>query len=160
MQTRLAQKQTGSFYTPLPLAQLLAREILASLPATTPLKNLKILDPAAGEGGLLIPFAKELAARRTQEDPPKSQTEILQDIFSRQLYAADISAAALEKLPLPKQHLYHGDALAEKNNKSVLNTLSPDGFDIILANPPYIGQKGHAALFDKLRASRRISMWA
>lgn len=155
--TLVHKKQTGSFYTPSTLARLLAREVLACLPPKTTLKDLRILDPAAGEGGLLIPFAQELALCRQQTEPRQLQKALLKDIFARQLFAADISAKALAKIPLPPQHIYCGDALAEKNGQSILHTLSPDGFDIILANPPYIGQKGHAALFNQLRQN---PLWA
>lgn len=151
MQNRQAQKQTGAFYTPLPLAAHLAREVLANLPPHTPLRNLLILDPAAGEGGLLLPFAQALAELRAKKEPGKSRQELLQDIYSRQLYAADISADALVKTGIPQPHLYCGDALGAQNGESVLKKWAPGGFDIILANPPYLGQKGHAALFNKLR---------
>lgn len=157
MQSRHVQKQTGSFYTPQPLAQQLAREVLACLPPGIALKNLTVLDPAAGEGGLLLPFARELARLRTAQEPHTPQGEILHDIFTRQLYAADISAQALSQLPLPKKHIFHGDALEEKDGASVLRPLAPNGFDLILANPPYIGQKGHAELFNRLR---RNPLWA
>lgn len=156
------RKNTGSFYTPKPLAQLLAREVFACLPATTDFKNLKILDPAAGDGGLLLPFAQELAAKRQLQEPTQTHTEILRDIFTRQIYAADISAEALaaytanvacltntKNLPL---HLYTGDSLAAYGGKtSVLEKSFATSFDIIIANPPYIGQKGHADMFKKLR---------
>ncbi len=149
---RQIQKQTGAFYTPENLARLLARETLdawQTLYPTTPLKALRILDPAAGEGGLLLPFARELAARRAAQEPNIPQTKILQDIVNRQLFAADISQTALLKIGLPAAHIYHGDALAHRGGKSVLDTWGP--FDMLLANPPYIGQKGNAALFNKLR---------
>ena len=150
--SRIFNKKTGSFYTPENLAYLLARETLDAwqkLHPTTPLKTLRVLDPAAGEGGLLLPFAQELATRRAVQEPNTPQTEILQDIVNRQLFAADISQIALLKTGLPNKHLYFGDALAHQDGKSVLDTWGP--FDILLANPPYIGQKGNAALFDKLR---------
>ncbi len=151
------RKQTGSFFTPAPLARQLARRVLACLPANTPLKNLKILDPAAGEGGLLLPFAQELARLRHVQEPGLPLQKIRQDILSRQLFAADINANYLAKLPLPPKHIYHGDALGEENGQSVLTSFAPGGFDIILANPPYIGQKGHAALFNTLRKN---PLWA
>lgn len=152
------QKQTGAFYTPKNLARLLACETLnmwQKLHPDLPLKNLRVLDPAAGEGGLLLPFAHELATRRTVQEPDKKYTEILKDILSRQLFAADICASALTKIGLPVSHCYHGDALAEQNGKSVLEKW--EKFDIILANPPYIGQKGHAEIF---KALRQNPLWA
>lgn len=160
MQNRLSQKQTGAFYTPALLAQQLAHEILIAqqrLHPQTRWANLLILDPAAGEGGLLLPFAHELVKQRATQEPEKTSEEIFQDILNRQLYAADISAPALAKLPLPDRHRYCGDALGEINGQSVLHKFVPQGFDIILANPPYIGQKGHAAIFNALRQN---PLWA
>ena len=155
---RRANKQTGTFYTPTPLARLLARETLdgwQKLHSAQPLSKLRILDPAAGTGGLLIPFARELATRRHTQEPNLSPTQILKDVLSRQFFAADISLNALTKIGLPAGHIHHGDALACNNGKSVLEKWAP--FDIILANPPYIGQKGHAPLFEKLRQN---PLWA
>ncbi|MBR5151218.1 MAG: N-6 DNA methylase, partial [Elusimicrobiaceae bacterium] len=163
MTSTLYQKQTGSFYTPNSLAQLLAHEVLSAWQQTHPhplWKNLTILDPACGEGGLLIPFAQELAKLRQIQEPGKSAEVILEDIFQHQLYAADISADALSRYEqqvkklLKKPvclHAYGGDSLQEKQGKSVLNSFVPGGADIILANPPYIGQKNHATLFKTLR---------
>ena len=146
------QKQTGAFYTPEKLASLLARETLDAwqkLYPHFPLRNLRILDPAAGEGGLLLPFARELTARRRVQESATPLPDILKDVLTRQLFAADISARALAKTDLPSKHIHIGDALAEKNGKSVLEKWNE--FDIVLANPPYIGQKGHATLFKALR---------
>lgn len=152
------QKQTGAFYTPENLARLLAQETLDTWQKLHPgaaLKQVCVLDPAAGEGGLLHPFARELATRRAVQEPTKSVPEILQDVLARQLFAADISCEALAKTGLPHAHRYHGDALGEQDGKSVLEKWAP--FDLIIANPPYIGQKGHAEIFDKLR---RNPLWA
>ena len=148
---RLYQKSTGSFYTPEPLARLLAQEVLACLPGNTDWKQLRILDPAAGEGGLLLPFARELARRRQLQEPATSAQNIIQDILTHQLFAADICAQALEKIPLPATHCYIGNALDATGEKSVLDEAFGTPFDIILANPPYIGQKGHAPLFRSLQ---------
>ncbi len=152
---RLHKKEAGSFYTPQPLAQLLAKEVLSHVPPAN-LQQLHILDPAAGEGGLLLPFACELAKQRHTQETHKTRNEILQDILARQLYAADISGQALAKIPLPAAHCYVGDSLDVYQHQSVLEYTFKTKFDIILANPPYIGQKGHAPIFNKLR---RNPMW-
>ena len=154
--SRLDRKNVGAFYTPESLACLLAQEVLNSLPQNTPWEKLRILDPAAGEGGLLLPFAHELAAKRQLQETHKTKDEILQDILARQIYAADISEKALTKLPIPTVHCYSGDALGAYQHTSVLEHTFKTKFDIILANPPYIGQKGHAEIFDKLR---RNPLW-
>lgn len=152
------KKQTGSFYTPENLACALAREVLDAwqrLHPQTRWADVQILDPAAGEGGLLLPFARELAARRATQEPKTTPAEILRDVHARQLFAADISARALAKTGLPHAHVYHGDALAAENGKSVLEKWGK--FDIVLANPPYIGQKNHAKIFNALRHN---PLWA
>lgn len=148
---RLQKKSTGSFYTPEPLARLLAQEVLNCLPVNTIWKDLRILDPAAGEGGLLLPFARELLVRRHAQEPSQTPHSLLEDILYRQIFAADISQVALAKLPLPIEHCYTGDALGAADKKSVLEQSFQTPFDIILANPPYIGQKGNAAIFTQLR---------
>lgn len=151
---KFAQKQTGSFYTPDALAHRLACEVLDAWQTTHSQfcwKNLTVLDPAAGTGGLLIPFAHELCKRRLSQEPHVSQTVLLKDIFNRQLFAADISQTALNQLPLNPSRCLCTDALAEKNGGSVLFQLTGKSVDIVIANPPYIGQKGHAAIFDRLR---------
>ncbi len=148
---RLHQKSTGAFYTPEPLARLLAQEVLACFPANTDWGQLRILDPAAGEGGLLLPFARELAHCRQIQEPTQSTQDLLQDILKHQLFAADICAQALAKIPIPGAHYYVGNALDIHQHKSVLEHTFETKFDIILANPPYIGQKGHAEIFSKLR---------
>ncbi|MBR2082148.1 MAG: N-6 DNA methylase [Elusimicrobiaceae bacterium] len=158
--SRPQRKNTGSFYTPEPLARLLAREVLACLSPNTPLQNLCILDPAAGEGGLLLPFAQELAKQRQIQEPEHCYSDILQDILTRQLHAADISANALDMYQLKAMDLIQKpielqkhltDALSVQKGHFLLQTFAPQGYDVILANPPYIGQKGHASLFKKLR---------
>ncbi len=148
---RLHKKNVGAFYTPESLARLLAQEVLHSLPQHTKWKNLRILDPAAGEGGLLLPFACELAVKRQAQETHKTKDEILQDIFTHQLYAVDISEKALAKLPLPANHCYAGNSLDNYQSKSILEHTFKTKFDIVLANPPYIGQKGHAHIFNQLR---------
>lgn len=152
------RKRTGAFYTPAPLAAQLACEVFVAWQRMYPQThwaNLKILDPAAGEGGLLLPFARQLLCLRAAQEPTKTETEIYQDILNRQLFAADICAPALAKIPI--SHRYCTDALATENGQPVLNKLAPGGFDIILSNPPYIGQKGHAEIFNALRQN---PLWA
>ena len=196
------RKQKGIFYTPWPIARQLAQEALLALltrqaglssalaqsllqsapPSLTPqekqqaercLQALRVCDPAAGAGGLLVPFALELAALRRRLTPALSEGEALDFVLKHNLYAGDISAQALEDLQLrfalllrqygaretdstPLAHCFTGDALRAEKGQSVWVLQFPEifrrqGFDVILSNPPYVGQKNHRALFEPLR---------
>ena len=193
-------KAKGIFYTPFSLARHLARQALhvvlirqagldeataqALLEGTSPaeplarqtdawLSRLTCCDPAAGAGGLLVPFALELSRLRKTLCPDRDEGELLAFILSRNLFAADLSAPALEDLQLraalvlaqygrtpsarPLAQVFQGDVLAQANGQSVLEkAFEPvfsqrGGFDVILSNPPYIGQKNHRAVFEALR---------
>ena len=164
------RKSKGVFYTPWSLAQLLAKETLDALENTRgplsahALRSLRILDPAAGAGGLLLPFALELAKRIGAQTHQKEKT-VLRHIFQHQLYAADLCAGALEDYQFRAQLLTggkpltlstsRGNSLGTLRGHSILKTAFPavfkkGGFDIILSNPPYIGQKNNATLFKSL----------
>lgn len=138
------------------------------------LQQLAVCDPAAGAGGLLIPFALALTALRRKLSPAP-EGEILTHILTHNLYAADLSARALSDLqlrfafllaahgvtprgPAVLPHMFEGDALAARaNGQSVWRARFPrvfsqkQGFDVMLSNPPYVGQKNHRAVFDALR---------
>ena len=184
------RKARGIFYTPWPLADLLAEQTLffaltrqAGLSENdarallgrgkTPprkaalqrfLANLRVCDPAAGAGGLLLPFALRLARLRAALTPHTTAAEILSDIFARNLCAADTDREALEILQLrarlllprnarnaaPVAHAFCADVLQFPQGENG-PVLPRQAFDIILANPPFVGQKNHAALFGALK---------
>lgn len=166
------RKSNGIFYTPWKLGILLAEETLDSFAriygslSVPQLRSLKIIDPAAGAGGLLLPFALTLANRICKQTKT-TQAQELRRIFTHQLYAVDLSAEALEDYALRAQLLVHtrtplhlhvlaGDALGTYHKELKIKKAFPEvfkngGFDIVLSNPPYVGQKNHAALFAPLR---------
>lgn len=174
----------GIFYTPWPAAQRLTEETLdgwLSSAAKTPQTKLTALtaftacDPAAGAGGLLIPLWLTLAERRRAAGDTSPLAALLSDISNR-LYAADLDAAALFALRLraaltfyartgqkpPKtlfSNLLPGDALAGDKisvwREKFPRVFASGGFDAVLCNPPYVGQKNNKALFERLRRQAR-----
>lgn len=188
------RKHQGIFYTPWALADLLAKETLLTLlthqakldsslahnlidnndftltddSLTDFLSRLSVCDPSAGSGGLLLPFALQLAKLRKKLNPSLTMGDILTDIFARNLYGADLDNDALtifqERAYLLVRHFkpigaYHPllphlhpvNALDTCNSQPALRKYYPQGFDVILANPPFIGQKNNASLFRNLK---------
>ncbi len=191
------QKNHGIYYTPYPLAHLLAKEVLytwlniqcgseKNIPPTDSsealrldkkLASLTVCDPAAGSGGLLVPFWLELAQLRLKLNSALQKGPLLLDILQNNLYAADLHPQAINTLRLRAAltllahgqsfseqllpHAWAGDAL-QGTPLSVWHTLFPNvfkrgGFDIILSNPPYLGQKNNKELFSTLRQNPRWS---
>ncbi len=151
---------------PLPRPQALALDAFLS--------RLSFCDPAAGAGGLLVPFVLELTHLRQTLNPALNGPHVLLSLIQHNLYAGDISERALEELrlrlalvcrqqgmaSLPGDfcpHLFAQDALACCGGKSIWRRQareifdSAGGFDVILSNPPYLGQKNHRPVFEKLR---------
>ena len=194
------RKAKGIFYTPWEVGDLLARETLVALLAgkagLTPqaaralvcgeqaclsdsrleavLTQLSVCDPSAGAGGLLIPFALQLARLRQKLAPQEDMGQLLAEIFAHNLYAADLDETALDILQLraylllrrfapdtscrtPLAHVFAGDALQTRNGTPCLKEQArTGGFDVVLANPPFVGQKNNAGIF---RALKQDDFW-
>lgn len=170
----------GVFYTPWAAGKRLARETLDGWRRTKnnakddagALSRFTACDPAAGAGGLIIPLWLELGAMTSPGGQADAATLTR---ISKRLYAADLDGNALRTLrlraalalyahgatPAPDlfPHLLASDSLAGEKI-SVWRERFPDvftqgGFDAVLSNPPYIGQKHHKELFEPLRQNPR-----
>lgn len=119
-------KATGATYTPPELAAFLAGEILCV--AETSATPIRVLDPAVGEGELLLALL-----RKTQQPV--------------EIYGFDTNPAALAiartriaaEFPDVRVHLKTGCFLDHVLNMETGDQLEvPDAFDLIIANPPYV----------------------
>lgn len=123
--------QRGVVYTPPWVAQALVRlglrARLEELEGER-LASLRILDPACGEGALLVAALQELRSWWEREGLPGDPASCLHGLDT------DAEAVARAQARLgPGAHLEVGDALAE-------DSLRP-GYDVILANPPYVRRR-------------------
>ena len=84
----------------------------------------RVIDPACGQGALLAAVRRRLPDAR--------------------LVGYDIDPDAIEtaRRSLPGAQLDVGDALVVARGQ----------FDLVIMNPPYVGEKGNKALFDGVRA--------
>lgn len=115
------RKHLGQFFTGLPLARL-----LASL-ATNSAKN--ILDPMAGDGDLL-----EAAFFATDEKTPNLHGVEVD---------ASIAKACIGRLKsfAAQQKVLTGDAF----DPSFFSKLRKDGYDLVIANPPFVRRESRSA---------------
>ncbi|WP_228791595.1 Eco57I restriction-modification methylase domain-containing protein [Nocardia puris] len=119
--TARERKRHGRHYTPPALARFLAQRVLthAARGAT-----LRVLDPACGDGELLLAVHREVAARR-----PGARLELVgYDLDESGLAEA---AARAERLGVEAEWRA-GDFLTDADD------LAPGSFDVIITNPPYV----------------------
>ena len=132
------QKSGGATYTPKLLADFVAGQLVDAADLTAP--EIRILDPAAGDGELLLSLLSELAGSRPSTIAVRGfDTDSTALAAARRRIHAAFPGVAL--------HLEQKDFL-----EFVLGQAGPDGrsslsasprhdrrrFDLIIANPPYV----------------------
>jgi SAM-dependent methyltransferase len=131
------EKSGGATYTPVNLADFVAAQIVEA--ATLPTEEIRVLDPAVGDGELLVSLLTKLSAKTNA-------------IIS--VYGFDIDDAALgharkritAAYPKVKLHLERDNFLqfvlrlqGSSRTPSLFDDPSPkQDFDLIIANPPYV----------------------
>lgn len=126
-----SRKQEGAHYTPEIFADFISKKIIehASLK-----QNIKIVDPAIGDGELLINLVQNLYAN---------------SIKKIEIHGYDINPASIDiaknrlKNNFPDLHLnlHNTDFLQiclETDPSNLFSTMSNPEFDLLIANPPYI----------------------
>ena len=126
-------REIGEYTTPAPVADLM-------LELANPVPGEKVYDPCFGFGGLLVRVARRLqAAARTDSLAAWGDIQragVFGVEFNRVSYAIGLCRTLLAGIERPG--LAFGDAL----DRELPNSRSSDGFDCILAAPPW----GHKAL--------------
>ena len=162
------RKAQGSHYTPPALVDHLVAEALVGFRRST--APVRVIDPACGSGNFLVAAARRLAARRGAD---------MAHILEHSIHGIDIDAAALALareallalLPTTTvasrraavaraldAHLVRGDALSER----VWRGLGAARFDLVLGNPPFLGQlkRGTASTRPRARKVARTTAGA
>jgi methylase of polypeptide subunit release factors len=129
------EKADGATFTPRKLAGFVARQIAATVQVANG-RTIRVLDPAVGEGALLISLLEELYALEIRNVEVHGF-----DTNPDSLYVAEQSIQ--KKFPLvstvfsPLNFLVYAEQFA--NTFSLFRReMSADKFDIIIANPPYV----------------------
>lgn len=176
-------RRSGTVYTPGFLVRWMAREAVSSwlasrLPAPRNgneeaglLRNIRVLDLSAGAGAFTMGMLRELAARRKRLEPEYAEADLFRAILEENIYGVDVCVEALEVARFRfhcawlaaggkgdfRDHLLCGDSLdmsADGVWRQGLSAVMADGgFDLVIGNPPFVGEKGNKELFDRLKSS-------
>jgi hypothetical protein len=128
------EKADGATFTPDGLASFVARQIASTLPV--PKKGrVRVLDPAVGEGALLICLLDELSSKGFR------QVEV--HGFETNPASLSVAKKAISsRFPAVPIHFRDGDFLefAEQvaSPPSLFSSAPVERFDVIIANPPYV----------------------
>ena len=131
-------KAGGATYTPKILADFVAREMVeavAGLPGGT---NPRVLDPAVGEGQLLLSLLERLRS--------SGKFEIELHGFETDPQSLEVAKRRLHKpfgeVPVRFQLRsfldFLDDGFHEEKNLNLFRVNRPEGYDFIIANPPYV----------------------
>ncbi|MEL7667025.1 MAG: N-6 DNA methylase [Actinomycetota bacterium] len=126
-------KASGRTYTPAPLARFVARNILDSASGQAERSSISVLDPAVGDGELIIALLDDAVSRYptarfmvTGFDTNESALALAQERIASRFPAVALSLRA-------------GDFLNHVLlSKTLLADSAQDQFDIVIANPPYV----------------------
>lgn len=124
--------------------------------------RLKIADLSCGGGVFLINYMK-IIHKIIKSNHNKDCRAYLKTI-SKNVHAYDINGQAIKSLLL-ELNIYFKPEKKEEilfinthridiiTSEAFVDTIPEGGFDIVIGNPPYLGEKGHKELFNKIRKS-------
>lgn len=155
-------KHSGATFTPLDLAEYLAGKLIAHI---TFKESLEVLDPACGEGELLLSISKVLREHKynfslTGYDSNNEYLSIAKKrlVSSGAIQSNFVFGDFLEAVDLSKDQLLWDFDNSERSD-------SINGFaDLIIANPPYVrtqilGAKKAQELAKKFRLKGRVDLY-
>ena len=145
------RKHFGIYYTNYHLARFIVRETL-NLNRVDPTKAT-FLEPCCGSGNFVIAYLDEILSKQK-----KISNNLVQKIINN-IYCADIDEGAIDiikkiipqylkkkyavSINIPEKNYFSGDLLFLIKDGTILKNdpkkifRSPDGFDIVITNPPY-----------------------
>ncbi len=132
------EKSHGVTYTPAVLADFVARQIVAAAQTLPRDGKVRVLDPAVGEGQLLVSLLRQLRSK------PIGEIEV--HGFETDPNALRMASVTLAKsfpdvtLRLQQANFldFVLDEFGSAGHLRLFQSRTPDRFDLIIANPPYV----------------------
>ena len=136
-------KSEGATYTPLPLADFVAEKMLREFSAYPADRSLRILDPAVGEGQLVVSLLTQLAKTRSASQHP---VEFVVHGFETDDSALETAEKRLRhSFPNVTSRFEHGsfldsviDTVRDRDQRPLFSPARTTDYDLIIANPPYV----------------------
>lgn len=174
--------RSGTVYTPAFLVRRMVRAAVSLwLDSRLPhygsgeeaalLKNIRVLDLSTGAGAFAMGMLQELVRRRKRLEPECPEADLIRSILEENIYGVDISPEALDVARFRFQcallaaggegvfrdHLLCGDSLDLTAGgvwrQGLAAVMKGGGFDLVIGNPPFVGEKGNRELFARLKSS-------
>lgn len=180
-------RRSGTVYTPGFLVRWMAREAVSSwlesrLPSPRSgdeeaglLGSIRVLDLSVGAGAFTMGMLRELVARRKLLEPDCPEPDLIRAVLEENIYGVDVCAEALEVARFRfrcawlaaggkgdlRDRLLCGDSLDMSASgvwrQGLSTVMEEGGFDLVIGNPPFVGEKGNKELFDRLKCSSLAS---
>lgn len=155
------KKESGAHYTPKLLADFVAENLVSEFPQDFGQKHLRIADPAVGDGELLCSILNALKQN---------------NFFNFDVYGFDTDFDAVEVANLRISGLFPDTPLFLDNSDflefaakrheqlNLFDNESPERFDVVIANPPYVrtqimGAEKSQELAKRFKLSGRIDLY-
>ncbi len=132
------KKTTGSHYTPNLLAGFMAELITQGLEIQSKGDYLRVLDPGAGDGELLLCLAEELTHQGFSNleifgfDINPSAVNLARSRLKERFQTLKTAIECKDFLSVVLQHHSAG------GNRTLFNPVPPAHYDVVIANPPYV----------------------
>ena len=126
------------------------------------LKNIKVVDLSSGTGVFLKEYIL-LIKKIIEFNNIDNKKIFLKSFLESNIYAFDINKIALDILDLKLHMIYweYDKSFLDINlyniniitNENFNNLMPENGFDLVLGNPPYLGEKGNKKVFRRVKNS-------
>lgn len=128
------RKLAGAHYTPKILGDFVAKKILNVWSGESSLAEIRVLDPAVGDGELLLSILEQF--------PQNSYPKIKVCGFDTDPYAIEVATKRIKEafpsisLSLSMENFLEFAMKFEE--RDLFSMVTPDPFDLIISNPPYV----------------------